>query len=69
MESNQPGLSSKERVQALAVAGGLSLSEERLDGLVNQATPYLEMIRALDDLSAPNEPAAIFRLDNRGDAR
>jgi hypothetical protein len=53
----------RTQVKELAAAVGLQLSGERLEGLVAQAGPYLEMIRSLDDLPAATEPAAIFRLD------
>lgn len=52
----------RERVRALAAGAGLTIEGERLEGLVAQATPYLEMIRALDGMPAANEPAAVFRL-------
>lgn len=55
----------REQVRAQAAGAGLEIEGERLDGLVVQATPYLAMIRALDEMAAPHEPAAVFRLPAR----
>jgi len=52
-------------VGALARVVGLDLTDERLDGLVVQAGPYLDLIRALDGMPAAVEPAAVFRLDDQ----
>lgn len=59
----------REQVRALAAGAGLEIAGERLEGLVAQAKPYLEMIRALDGMPAANEPAAVFRLPAREEAR
>jgi hypothetical protein len=60
---------SREIVGALARVVGLDLTDERLDGLVVQAGPYLDLIRALDGMPAAVEPAAVFRLDDQETSR
>jgi hypothetical protein len=58
-------LTDRETVRALAVAAGLAIEGQRLEGLTAQAASYLPMIRSLDGLRAVAEPAAIFRLDEQ----
>ena len=65
MANEAPRLTDQETVRALAIAAGLVIKGERLEGLTAQAASYLPMIRSLDGLRAATEPAATFRLDER----
>lgn len=67
--SSDAPAASRAIVDALARVVGLDLTNERLDGLVVQAGPYLDLIRALDGMPAAVEPAAVFRLDDREASR
>lgn len=59
-ESRSP---SPVRLQGMAAALGVPLSDERAAALAEQAAPHFAILRALDAIANPHtEPAAVFRL-------
>lgn len=60
----EPSAWSRQLLQAMGAAVGVTLSDERAAALVSQAEPHFALLRALDDVAVPTtEPAAEFRLD------
>ena len=58
----------RELIQALALANGLNLPDDRVDVVLEQYESYLRTIEELDSLSLPqeSEPAILFSLPSDG---
>ena len=58
----------RELIQALALANGLNLPDDRVDVVLEQYESYLRIIEELDSLSLPqeSEPSVLFSLPSDG---